>query len=270
MISFVGWLEKGIRILVIIGGACFTILLSGRIFRGLLVRKLIPAGRDSRRWVETILPLLQSLTKYVVAFFAIILILRELGVDARALLAGAGVVGIAVGFGAQTLVKDIVTGMFLLFEDTLSVGDVVEIGDVTGTVEEMTLRVVRIRLFSGALVTIPNGEIGRIANYNRGFTRAIVDMSVAYEADVDRVVEVIKRVAGEYYREHPEVTLEPPLVHRVIQLGSSGVVVRVSLKVRPQEHWNVERELRYLLKKAFDAEGIEIPYQKQTIYVKEI
>ncbi|MEN3186735.1 MAG: mechanosensitive ion channel family protein [Atribacterota bacterium] len=270
MIHLFVWLEKGIRILAVIGGAYLTFFLSGRIFRGLLLRRLMPGGKDSRRWLETIVPLLQSLTKYVVAFFAIIFVLRELGVDATALLAGAGVVGLAVGFGAQTLVRDIVTGMFLLFEDTLSVGDVVEIGEVTGTVEEMTLRVIRVRLFSGALVTIPNGEIGKIANYNRGFTRAIVDMNVAYEVDLDRVVEVMKQVAEEYYQKNPQMVFEPPLIHRIVQLGSSSVVVRVSLKVCPQEHWSVERELRYLLKRAFDAEGIEIPYQKKTVYVKEI
>jgi|YNPBryulayer2012_1023412.scaffolds.fasta_scaffold02853_2 small conductance mechanosensitive channel len=270
MTFLVGWLEKGIRILAIVGIAYLFVLFSGKVFRGLLLRRLVSARGEVRRRVDTVFPLLQSCIKYVVTFFAIVFILRELGVDATALLAGAGVVGIAIGFGAQTLVKDMVTGMFLLFEDTLSVGDTVQIGDVTGKVEEVTLRVTRIRLFSGALLTVPNGEIGRIANYNRGFTRAVVEVNVAYEADLDRVIEVFQRVAEEYYRSHPEIVLEPPLLHRIARLGDSGVVLRVSLKVLPGEHWGVERDLLYLLKKTFDAEKIEIPYQKQVIYVKEI
>lgn len=271
MISpLVTWMEKGIRIVAIVGVGYLFVFFSGRILRGVLLRKWVSVQGEARRRIDTILPLLQSFTKYVVVFFAAILILRELGVDATALLAGAGVVGIAIGFGAQTLVKDIVTGMLLLFEDTLSVGDVVEIGNLTGKVEEITLRVTRLRLFSGALLTIPNGEIGRVANYNRGFTRAVIEVNLAYEADLDKAVAVLQRIAEEYYRNHAEIVLEPPVLQRIVRLGDSSVVVRIALKVLPQEHWGVERDLLYLVKKTFDEEGIEIPYQKQVVYVKEM
>lgn len=269
MITLTEWLWKFVRILGIAGAVYLFVFVSGIIFRKLLWRRFTPLKGEARRRVDTIVPLLQSLTKYIVTFFAIILILQELGVDARALLAGAGVVGLAIGFGAQTLVRDIVTGIFLLFEDTISVGDTVQIDDLTGVVEEITLRVTRLRLFSGALVTIPNGQITKIANYNRGFTRAVVEVSIAYEADVDRVMEVLREVAETYCQSHQNVVLEPPVFHRIVQLGSSGVTVRIVLKVLPKEHWSVERELLYLIKKAFDREGIEIPYQKQTIYLKE-
>ncbi|MGC8777376.1 MAG: mechanosensitive ion channel family protein, partial [Candidatus Caldatribacteriaceae bacterium] len=117
---------------------------------------------------------------------------------------------------------------------------------------------------------IPNGEIGRVANYNRGFTRAIVEIGVAYEADLDRAAAVLERIAREYYQAHSDIALEPPLLHRVVQLGDSSVTLRLALKVLPQKHWEVERDLLYLIKKTFDQEKIEIPYQKQVVYVKEI
>ncbi len=270
MTLLVVWAEKIIRILVTIGSAYGFVVLSSYFFRRFLLRKLALSKRELRRRIDTIFPLLHSLIKYVVVFFAAIIVLRELGVDATALLAGAGVVGLAVGFGAQTLVRDIVTGVFLLFEDTFSVDDVIQIGEITGKVEEITLRVTRIRLFSGALVTIPNGEISRVANYNRDFTRAVVEIGIDYTADVDLVSEVLEKVAQEYAENHPHLILEPPLVQRIVRFDPSAMVIRVSLKVLPQEHWEVERELLYLIKKALGREGIEMPYQKQVVYLRRV
>ena len=263
-------LERVIRIAIIFSTS-FLIVYAGRfVFRRLLLKRAkTPRTRaEVSRKIDTFLPLLQSVIAYLVAFFALILVLREVGVDATALLAGAGVVGIAVGFGAQTLIRDILTGLFLVFEDSISVGDVVQIGDVTGTVEEIGLRITRIRTFSGALVTIPNGEIVRITNYNRGFTRAVIEVSVAYEADVDKAVAVLEDVARDYRRNHPELILEEPTVQRIVRLENSGVVLRVVARVVPQKHWEIERDLLYYIKKAFDAEGIEIPYPKYVILLE--
>ncbi|HOQ67921.1 MAG TPA: mechanosensitive ion channel, partial [Candidatus Atribacteria bacterium] len=152
-------LIRALNIAIIIGVSYFILLISER-----LIRKILTWGgkytdrRELARRVNTLVPLLRSILKYVVIFFAAILILGQLGVDATAILAGAGIVGIAVGFGAQTLVKDVLTGFFLLLEDSISVGDVVQIGDISGTVEDIGLRVTRIRPFSGALIVVPNGE----------------------------------------------------------------------------------------------------------------
>lgn len=256
--------------LIILGAYLFVVLASYLVKRLILFGNKYPNRKDAQRRLQTVAPLIVSFIKYFVVFFAAILVLSELGVDAAAIIAGAGVVGIAVGFGAQTLVKDILTGLFLLAEDSLSVGDIVQIGDITGTVEDIGLRVTRIRPFSGALITIPNGEISRIANFNRGFTRAIVEVGIAYESEVDKAVAAMEKV-GQLYRENnPDKILEPPIVQRIVRLDASSVVLRLILKVAPKEHWGVERDMLYLIKKAFDEEEIEIPYQKQVIYIKAI
>ena len=263
-------LIRALNIAIIIGVSYFILLTSERLIRKLLTwENKYTSRQEVARRINTLVPLLQSLLKYVVIFFATILILGQLGVDAKAILAGAGIVGIAVGFGAQTLVKDILTGVFLLLEDSISVGDTVQIGDITGTVEDIGLRVTRIRPFSGALIVIPNGEISRIANYNRGFTRAIVEVGIAFEADIDRAISILEEVAEEYRREYPYRILEPATVHRIVRLDSSSVVLRLVLKVAPNEHWGVERDVLYLIKKAFDQEKIEIPYQKHIVYIRE-
>ncbi len=263
-------LMRALNIAIIVAVSYFILLISDRLIRRALTwGGKYASRRELARRVNTVVPLLRSILKYVVIFFAVILILGQLGVDATAILAGAGIVGLAVGFGAQTLVKDVLTGVFLLLEDSISVGDVVQIGDITGTVEDIGLRVTRIRPFSGALIVVPNGEISRIANYNRGFTRAIVEVGIAYEADIDRAVNVLEEVADKYQREQPQKVLEPATVHRIVRLDSSSVVLRLVLKVAPNEHWGVERDILYLIKKAFDQEGIEIPYQKHVLYIRE-
>ena len=263
-------LIRALNIAIIIGVSYFILSISERLIRRLLTWGDKYTGRrEVARRLNTLVPLLRSLLKYVIIFFAAILILRQLGVDATAILAGAGIVGVAVGFGAQTLVKDILTGAFLLLEDSISVGDTVQIGDISGTVEDIGLRVTRIRPFSGALIVIPNGEISRIANYNRGFTRAIVEVGIAYEADIDRATSILEEIAKKYHEEHPEKILEPAAVHRIVRLDSSGVVLRLVLKVAPNKHWDVERDILYLIKKTFDQENIEIPYQKHVVYIRE-
>lgn len=268
-LSFI--LRKTINIAAICGGSYLAIILASfAIKRFLAITSKFEEKQDLNRRLKTVAPLLNSLIKYIVVFFAIILLLREFGVDATAILAGAGIVGIAIGFGAQTLVKDILTGVFLLVEDSISVGDIVQIGDLIGTVEDIGLRVTRIRPFSGALVIIPNGEITRIANFNRGFTRAIVEVGIAYEEDVDRAVQVLQNIASQYRRENPSKILEEPTIHRIARLDSSAVILRVILKVAPKEHWGVERDLLYLIKKTFDEEKIEIPYQKHVVFLKDL
>jgi len=262
-------LERVLRIGAVVGFSWILVYMSRFVFRRLLLRRLKASKRqvDLSRKLNTFLPLLQSVVTYLVVFFALVLILREIGIDATAILAGAGVVGIAVGFGAQTLIRDILTGLFLVFEDSLSVGDMVQIGDITGTVEEIGLRVTRVRTLSGALVTVPNGEISRIVNYNRGFSRAVVEVSVAYEADIDRATEVLQRVVEAYRKSHPHLLLGEPSVQRIVRLENSGVVLRVMVQVLPQKHWEVERDLLYHIKKAFDAERIEIPYPKYVVFL---
>jgi small conductance mechanosensitive channel len=220
---------------------------------------------------ETIGLVLRSVVRIVVAVIAITMILGELGISVGPLIAGAGIVGIALGFGAQTIVKDFLSGMFMLIEDQFGVGDVIDVGEATGSVEAVTLRTTRIRSVDGTLWHVPNGTIQRVGNKSQEWSRALIDVEVAYATDLDHAQEIIKRVADEMWQ-HDETLgksiLEAPEVWGVEQLGASGVVIRLVVKTLPADQWKVMRALRLKIKAAFDAEGIEIPFPQQTIWVR--
>ncbi|MBI4007118.1 MAG: mechanosensitive ion channel family protein [Planctomycetes bacterium] len=220
----------------------------------------------SMRRKQTLAPLLKSTVRYLTFFFATVLILKQLGVNTATIIAGVGIIGLAIGFGAQTLVKDIITGFFIIFEDSISVGDVITVGDIGGLVEEVGLRVTKLRTLSGELKIIPNGEISKIGNFNRGWMRAIVEVGVAYEGDIDKAMKILKEIADGYAAEHSDIVLEPPEVQGVLELGGSEITIRALIKVQPMKHWEVEREIKLRVKKVFDEKGIEIPYARQVVY----
>lgn len=196
------------------------------------------------------------------------LVLSEVGISIAPILATAGVLGIAVGFGAQSLVKDYFNGFFLLLEDQIRQGDVVEVAGKGGLVEEMTLRYIRLRDYEGSVHTIPNGVVDTVTNRSRGFAFALIDVGVAYREDVDEVYAVMREVATKM-RADPELgdrILEDLEIAGVDQWGDSAVVIRCRFKVMPLEQWGVRRAFLYRLKKAFDAAGIEIPYPHLTLY----
>jgi small conductance mechanosensitive channel len=178
------------------------------------------------------------------------------------------VLGIAIGFGAQSLVKDYFTGFFLLLENQVRQGDVVEVAGKGGLVEEMTLRYIRLRDYEGSVHYIPNGTIDTVTNRSRSFAHAVIDVGVAYREDVDEVYAVMRTVAAEL-RADPELAdkiVEDIEIAGVDQWGDSAVVIRCRFKVKPLEQWGVRRAYLYRLKKAFDASGIEIPYPHLTVY----
>lgn len=216
---------------------------------------------DSPR-LETMKGLIKSIVKYVVYFVAFTSIIKAFGTDVTALITAAGVGGLAFGFGAQNLVRDVITGFFILFEDQFSVGSYVEIGGVEGTVEEMTLRVTKIRGFNGDLYIVPNGEIKRVTNKSSGKMRALVEMSIAYEEDIDRAIKVLNQASEELRNKEIRI-LEGPKVLGVSALGATEVVISVMAKTVPMEQWEVERLMRKSFKEAFDREKIEIPYPKR-------
>jgi len=203
---------------------------------------------------------------YFVLAVALVVILRVMGVDYKAILAGAGVVGLAVGFGAQTLIRDFIAGFITLFEGLLAVGDYISVGSVEGTVEKIGLRVTQVRAFDGTLWTIPNGELTRFGNKSRDFMRVFVMFDVAYEQDPERAMQIASQVADEWYRQNQGLCFEKPEVQGVLNFGESGMTVRVICKVVPLKHWQAERELRLRLKKAFDACGVEIPFPRRVVY----
>jgi small conductance mechanosensitive channel len=206
--------------------------------------------------------LVQVMASGATAFVCVVagfLVLDALGVELAPLLASAGVVGIAIGFGAQSLVKDFFSGFFLLFEDQLGVGDVVDVGEAAGTVEAVSLRRTRLRDVNGTVWHVPNGEIRRVANRSQYWARAVVDVVIAPEADVRQATEVIRRVVAELWEDpqwRADGVTEPPEVWGVEQIGLDGVTVRTVVTTAPARQWAIARELRLRVKEALDAAGV--------------
>lgn len=224
---------------------------------------------DSKR-TDTLSTLCISILRYTVYFIALVTLLQSVfDIPATTIITAAGVGGLAIGFGAQSLVKDVITGFFILLEDQFAVGDMISIDGMTGNVEEMGLRITKIRHYAGDLFIIPNGEIRKVTNHTRGSKGAIVDVSVAYEEKIDRVIMVLNKVCETAAQEIPNIT-EGPTVLGVMNLDDSGVVIRVFAKTVAGEQWGIERELRKRIKDAFDQEGIEIPYNKLVIINKKV
>jgi moderate conductance mechanosensitive channel len=203
---------------------------------------------------------LRSVATAVIFTIAGFLIVGEFGVNLAPLLAGAGIVGIALGFGAQSLVKDFLSGMFILVEDQFGVGDIVDLDQQTsGTVEAVSLRTTRLRAVDGTVWHVPNGDIRRVGNKSQHWSRALLDIEVAYDTDIEQAKGVIKRVADALWQEREDI-LEEPEVWGVERLGPGAVVIRLVVKTRPADQYDVSRVLRQRLKETFDAEGIEAPF----------
>jgi len=220
---------------------------------------------------ETIGLVLRSITTALVWSFAAMLILGQLSIDLAPLIAGAGIGGFALGFGAQSVVKDFLSGLFMLIEDQYGVGDVIDAGEATGTVEKVSLRSTTIRDVKGTVWHIPNGEISRVGNYSQLWSRALIDVEVSYDTDLRIAQGVIQRVADEFWND-PEwggdELMERPEVWGVQSLGASGIAIRLVVKTEPSKQWSVERELRLRLKESLDAAGIEIPFPQQTVWLR--
>ncbi len=270
------WLGIGavaLRVIIIIAVALFIIgLVRKLMLRWRAETEDLPAIDPRRQRAFTVSNLIMSATRYVVWTMAAITVLSEIGLDIGPLLAGAGIAGLAIGFGAQTLVKDVISGVFLLFDDIIHVGDLVTIGSHTGTVEGISLRLVKVRKFDGELVMIPAGDLRAFGNKSMGFARVIVPIGVSYEQDLDEILEVLNEIASEWAAvpENKEVMLEEaPTVQAVTNLGDSSVEARIVVQVIPGEQFPSERELRAMIKRRFDADGIEIPFPRRTVYMRQ-
>ncbi|PZO15705.1 MAG: mechanosensitive ion channel protein MscS [Burkholderiales bacterium] len=224
--------------------------------------------RESAKRAETLGRVFRYLATVVVSLIAGMLVLAELGVSVAPILGAAGVVGLAVGFGAQSLVKDFFTGFFLLLENQIRQGDVVKIGDHAGSVEVVTLRYVQLRDYDGNVHYVPNGNISTVINMTRGFSNAVMDIRVAFRENVDQVMAVMHSVSAEL-REDPD--FRPKILADLEMAGvdswaDSAVIIRCRLRTLPLEQWGIKREYLRRLKAAFDEHGIEIPYPHMTVY----
>lgn len=218
---------------------------------------------DAEKRARTISHLLKSGLRYFLYFIGFMMILREIGLDIGPALAGAGVLGLAIGFGAQTLVKDILAGFFILFEGQFHVGDYIQAESASGTIEKMTLRMTVIRSFDGALHLFPNSALDKVAVLSSGFSRAIIDVGVTYKEDIDKMRKILEEIVSEY--SNPEM-LEQPIILGVNELSDSAVIFRIAVRTKPLSHWSVERELRQVIKRELDKRGIEIPFPQRVVH----
>lgn len=233
-----------------------------------------PAGNGGRSdlRITTVVSVFASLAGMVVWTIGLLVMLGEFDVNVAPLLAGAGVVGIALGFGAQSVVADFLAGAFMLLEDQYGVGDVIDVGEATGSVEDFSLRTTTLRDVNGTLWHVPNSRIQRVANKSQFWSRAVLDIDVAYDTDLRRAEGIIQRVADDLWQDLTftgGTIIDPPEVWGIERLGPDGVTIRLVVKTDPAEQWVVARELRLRIKDAFDQAGVEIPFPQRTVWVRQ-
>ncbi|MEF9935185.1 MAG: mechanosensitive ion channel family protein [Clostridium sp.] len=223
--------------------------------------------QTSEQKKKTLTELLKNITMYVVYFVAIIWALQVMGVPPSTIVAVAGAGSVAIGLGAQNVIKDIISGFFILFEDQFAVGDYITIDMMSGVVEVVGLRITKIRDFSGDLHIIPNGSIVTVTNKSRGDMRALVDVQVSYNENLDRVLDIIKGVLDGIKKDCNYFT-EGPNIYGVVSITETVVTIRILARTEPMKQWEAEVEIRRRIKESFDLEGVQMPYQKM-VYVNE-
>ena len=267
---------RTVRIAIIVGFAYIATRLLVRSVPGIrkrIVRRMTRNGAnvELEKRASTIGAVFRKTVSAVIWVIAVIMILREAGFDIAPILAGAGVVGLAVGFGAQNLVRDVISGIFLLLEDQIRVSDVAIVNGTGGLVEQINLRTTALRGLDGTLYIFPNGSITTLANMTHGYSYYLFYIGVAYKEDTDRVVEVVKKLADEMMQEEPyrNYILEPLEVLGVDKFADSAVIIKVRIKTMPIKQWIVGREMNRRMKKEFDRLGIEIPFPHMSVYFGE-
>jgi small-conductance mechanosensitive channel len=265
MIATVFWIA--LKIVIIYAAARICIKIADKMVSHMIIaREKSPLKFDVRR-TNTIGRLIHNLISYSVNLICMMLILSQVGVNLGPLLAGAGVLGLAIGFGAQSLVKDVITGFFIIFEDQFGVGDVIQVDQFKGTVEEIGIRVTRIKSWTGEVHIIPNGNIKQVTNFSTYNSLAVIDVAVSYESDIDRAIDVLKETVKQVH-ERTDNIVKAPEVLGVQMIGNSELKMRVIAECKPNTHGDVARLMNAEIKKQLDANGIEIPYPKVVTFVK--
>lgn len=274
--ALVAWLlTSGFRILLILVLAWLllrAVTVGLDRFEDRVMASAGPGGIEHAKRTKTLSDMLQNVARLAIIAIAGLTVLQELRVNIMPILTGAGILGLAVGFGAQTLVKDVISGFFLILENQVRVGDVAQINGTGGLVEAINLRTIVLRDQSGAVHIFPCGSVTTMTNLSKDFAFALLDIDVAYRHDTDQVVEVLKATAADLRESelHGPMTLEPLEVIGVERFGESSVTIRVRIKTLPLKQWDVAREYRRRLKKAFDAAGIQIPFPQRDITVRHL
>jgi small-conductance mechanosensitive channel len=268
------WLKtSGLRVLVIAIGSILLIrglrALADQIPR-LMTPGEAPAITEREKRARTLASLLRTVGTTLVLIIAGMMAFREIGLDITPLIAGAGLMGLAIGFGAQSLIKDVIAGFFILLEDQFHVGDVIQAGGASGQVERMTLRMTILRDLQGTVHFIPNGEIKVASNLTKEWSGAVLEIGVSYEDDVDRAIAVLTEVGQSLADDdtYGKLVLEPPQVLGVEALAESQVTIRMLAKTLPLKQWDVARELRRRIKTRFDREGLRSPYPHRVVITR--
>lgn len=264
------WLTtSGLRVLLI---AAVMVVLIRLLNRGMsklqsVYEGSLPGPGEVMR-ARTLTQVIRDVARIAIFFVGIMMILSEIGIDLKPLLAAAGLGGLAIGFGAQSLVKDLISGFFILLENSVRVGDVVEVAGVSGLVEQVELRAIRLRDLSGNVHVVPNGVIDKVKNMTKDYSYSLFNVGVAYREDVDEVMAVLRSIAEELRgdQEFKGDILEPLEMLGVDQFADSAVIIKCRIKTQPIKQWRIGREMNRRIKKTFDAKGIEIPFPHQTIY----
>jgi len=265
-------LSHGVRILIIILVSAVLYLVLRRLIPIALkhLMKMKPGEFDEslQKRTKTLSGIFTTTGLLVIIASAAFMILAEVGINIAPYLAAAGILGVALGFGAQTLVKDLIGGIFIIVEDQYNVGDVVQIAGISGIVQEINLRRTVLRDLDGIVHFVPNGESGIASNYTREWSRVNLNISVAYDTDLDHAITVINRVCAEMAAEPywKEIILKTPEVLRIDNLGDSGIDIKILGDTKPIRQWETKGEMRKRIKKAFDEEGIEIPWPHTKVY----
>jgi small conductance mechanosensitive channel len=234
-----------------------------------IIHVFLETDQAREKRIQTLIKIIKTTIQIMLILLAAILILSEVGVDITPIIAGASIIGLAVSFGAQSLVKDIITGIFILVENQFGIGDIIMINGTGGVVEDMTLRVTVLRDLSGRAHIIPNGQITMVTAFTKEWSRAHLDIGIAYKEDVDTAIKIIKETADQMHEEFPEKIIADPEVLGVNELGDSSVVIKIIMNTAPAQQWFIEREYRRRIKYAFDNANIEIPFPHRTVYMPQ-
>ena len=263
-----------IRIAIIIAGSWLALRVA-KIFTRRFVNLSVRTDEDTaleRVIVEkrraTLVQLLNTTLAVLIVLGAVFMVGRELNFDIAPLIASAGIAGLAIGFGAQALVKDLITGAFIVFENQFNVGDIIKAGECSGLVEEINLRTTVLRDLSGTVHVIPNSSITTVSVLTKGWSRLVLDVDVAYGENIERVNRVLGRVLDDYSAANSNMVIDPPQILGVENLGESAVTVRALVKTIPGKQWEAGRALRALVKSAFDKENIEIPFPQRSVWFR--
>ncbi len=273
--SFLVWMDRTgwgkLRSLLLVLVTCAVILWAVKLV-GRAVRKAVDDGNEdvtteAERRAETLSSVLNNAAWVVVVAFFLVMTLKEFGVDIGPLVAGAGIAGLALGFGAQSLVKDVISGFFLLMENQFGVGDIVSIDDKhTGTVERMTLRITQVRDAEGRAHFLPNGSFTKVVVLSKEYAKALVDVEVSLETDADRVMELLRDVGRELQEALPQTVLEPTEVKGIESMDANGLKIRTFTKTAPGAQWDVGRELRRRILLRFRQEGVVMPLPQRVVW----